>query len=200
MYEIIKRCLDFICSFIALICFLPFFLVIFFIIKLDSKGPVFFIHERLGKGGKKIKIYKFRTMVDGAESIMKTLPNNIREEYEKNFKLNNDPRVTKAGAFLRETSLDELPQLINILKGDMSIVGPRPIVEKELLKYGPYDVRLLTVKPGLTGYWQVNGRSNTSYDERVSLDMEYIDKRCLIVDFTIILKTLRVVFKKTGAR
>ena len=185
---------------IAFVVFSPIYLLIAIIVKLDSPGNILFAHERLGKTGKKIKVYKFRTMVINAEQILKNMPDEKIKQFEENFKFENDPRITKVGKFLRESSLDELPQLINIFKGDMSIVGPRPIVENEIKKYGKHGSKLLTVKPGLTGNWQVNGRSNTSYGERVRFDMDYIDTRSFPLDIVIILKTVSVMYKKVGAK
>ena len=130
---------------------------------------------------------------------MRNFTQEQKREFEKNFKLENDPRITKAGNFLRKTSLDELPQLWNIIIGNMSVVGPRPIVEKEIEKYGEYADKLFSVKPGLTGYWQANGRSDTTYEERVQMDMFYIDNCSLLMDIKIILKTFISVIKKEGA-
>ena len=199
IYEALKRCFDISSSLIAVIVFSPLFLVLGIVVKLDSPGPVFFGHTRLGQNGKKIKVYKFRTMVINAEEILKNMTADMKREFEENFKFENDTRITKLGSFLRKSSLDELPQLLNILIGNMSVVGPRPIVEKEIEKYGIYGNKLLTIKPGLTGNWQAGGRSDTTYDERVQLDMEYIDKRSFLMDIKIILKTVLVVFKKEGA-
>lgn len=198
-YNFFKRLFDIISSLAALIILSPFFIVISIIIKIDSRGEAIFGHNRLGSNGKIIKVYKFRTMVKNAEEILRNLPPDQKREFEKNFKLENDPRITAVGNFLRKTSLDELPQLLNILIGNMSVVGPRPIVEKEIQKYGKYGSKLLTVKPGLTGNWQANGRSNTTYEERVKLDMDYIDNRSFWLDIKIILKTVVAVFKKEGA-
>ena len=199
IYEALKRCFDVISSLIAIIVFLPLFLVLGIVVKLDSPGPVFFGHTRLGENGKKIKVYKFRTMVINAEEILKNMSVDMKREFEENFKFENDTRITKLGRFLRKSSLDELPQLLNILIGNMSVVGPRPIVEKEIEKYEIYGDKLLTIKPGLTGNWQAGGRSDTTYEERVQLDMEYIDKRNFLMDIKIIFKTVFVVFKKEGA-
>jgi lipopolysaccharide/colanic/teichoic acid biosynthesis glycosyltransferase len=200
IYRFIKRCFDVINSIIAIVVLLPLYLVIAIVVKLDSKGPIFFVQERLGKAGKKIKIYKFRTMATNAEQILKNMSDEMKREFEENFKFKNDSRITKVGKFLRESSLDELPQLINIFKGNMSIVGPRPIVEKEIEKYGKYGYKLLSIKPGLTGNWQVSGRSDTTYEERVKFDMDYIDSRSFWRDIVIILKTVGVVFKRIGAK
>lgn len=200
IYFFIKRVVDIIGSLIGIIILSPVFLILSILVKLGSKGPVFFAHKRLGYHGELIKIYKFRTMVTNAEKLLDELSPEQKEEFSKNFKLENDPRITKIGNILRKTSLDELPQLLNILKGDLTIVGPRPIIEKEIELYGKYGKKLLTVKPGLTGYWQVNGRSDTTYEERVQLDMYYIDHRSLGLDIKIIFKTFSEVFKKRGAR
>lgn len=139
-------------------------------------------------------------MVINAEELLNNLSPEQKEEFAKNFKLESDPRITKVGNFLRKSSLDELPQLLNILKGELSIVGPRPIVEKELKNYGIYGEKLLSVKPGLTGNWQANGRSDTTYEERVEMDMQYIDNRSIFMDIKIIFKTFSAVIKKQGAR
>lgn len=200
IYELAKRCFDVISSCFAVIFFSPLYIAIAIFVKWDSKGSIFFAHERLGKDGKKIKVYKFRTMLTNAEQILSDMPIEMKREFEENFKFENDPRITKLGKFLRESSLDELPQLINIIKGDMSIVGPRPIVVKEIEKYGKYWDKLLSVKPGLTGNWQVSGRGDTTYDERVKFDMDYIDTRSFLRDIVIILKTVGVVIKRVGAK
>lgn len=199
-YEVIKRIFDIISSLSVIIVLLPVFIIISILIKIDSKGPVIFGHKRLGKNGKFIKVYKFRTMVQNAEELLKKLTPDQKKEFEINFKLENDPRITKIGRVLRETSIDELPQLFNILIGNMTVVGPRPIVEKEIEKYGEYGSKLLSVKPGLTGNWQANGRSDTSYEERVQLDMDYIDNRSFLLDMKIIFKTIWSVLKREGAR
>ena len=151
------------------------------------------------KGGKDIKVYKFRTMYSNANEIFENFTPQQKEEYYKNFKLDNDPRVTKLGGFLRKTSLDELPQLFNILKGDMTIIGPRPIVEQEVEKYGDKAEKLFSVVPGLGGYWQANGRSDTTYEERVEMDMYYIDHMCFTLDAKILFQTIFSVLKGEGA-
>jgi len=200
MYRFIKRGFDILVSFVALVLLLPVSLILAVLIKLDSKGPVFFLHKRIGKNGKEIKIYKFRTMVQNAEELLKRFTPEQKKEYEENYKLDNDFRITKIGNILRKTSLDELPQLINILKGDMSIVGPRPLVKDELEKYGENKDKFLSVTPGLTGNWACNGRSNIGYDERIKLELDYIDNCSLMFDIKIILKTAVSVFKKEGAK
>lgn len=199
-YLFMKRFVDILLSSCALIGLFPVFLAISIAIKLDSDGPVFFAHERVGKNRKKIRVYKFRTMVKNAQDLLRALPPEKKREFEQNFKLEEDPRITRTGRFLREKSLDELPQLLNVLLGHISFVGPRPVVEKELLKYGSRSRELLSVKPGLTGHWQINGRSDTTYDERVRLDMYYIYNRSLLLDMKTILLTVPAVLHNRGAR
>ena len=174
-------------------------IIIAILIKFDSPGKIVFGHTRKGKGGKDIKVYKFRTMYENSKEIFDNFTEEQKQEFYKNFKLDNDPRITKIGNFLRRSSIDELPQLINILNGSMSIVGPRPIVEKEIALYGEYAPKLFSVVPGLTGYWQANGRSDTTYQERIKMDMYYIDNRSLGLDLKIIFKTFSSVIKGEGA-
>lgn len=199
IYSILKKIFDVSISFISLILLSPVFLILAILVKLDSKGSVFYAHKRKGKNRSDIKIYKFRTMYSNSDEIFQSFTTEQKEEYYKSFKLDNDPRVTKLGGFLRKTSLDELPQLLNVLKGDLSLIGPRPIVEKEISKYGEYADKFFSVIPGITGYWQANGRSDTSYDERIQMDMYYIDNRSFMMDIKIILKTVISVIKKEGA-
>lgn len=200
VYDFVKRFADIICSAIAIILLSPFFIIISIAIKATSKGPVIFVHNRVGKNGKKIGIYKFRSMVMNAEELIEKFTPEQKEEFKKNFKLENDPRITKIGKFLRKTSLDELPQLFNILKGDLSIVGPRPIMEVETKIYGKYKDMLLSVKPGLTGFWAANGRSDTSYKRRRAMEIYYVKNRSLLFDIKIIFKTVISVFKGDGAK
>ena len=200
MYRIVKRILSILCSVISIIVLSPLFIIISLVVKISSKGSVFFIHERIGFQGKKFKLIKFRTMVDNAEDMIAAFTPEQKKEWEENFKLKDDPRITKIGKFLRKTSLDELPQLINILKGDMSFVGPRPIVEDELSWYGDNKEKLLSVKPGLTGWWAVNGRSDIPYPERCDLELYYVDHFSFGLDLKIIIKTLGAIIKKDGAR
>lgn len=195
-----KRILDIIISLIGLILLLPVFLIIGIVIKLESKGPIFFIHKRIGKNGKKIGIYKFRTMVPNAEELIKKFTPEQIKEFKENFKLENDPRITKVGKFLRKTSLDELPQILNILKGDLSIIGPRPVIEEELEKYGKNKEKFLSVTPGLTGYWAANGRSCTSYEQRMLMELYYIDNLSWKMDLKIFFKTIISVLKREGAK
>lgn len=198
-YKIVKRTSDVALSSIALVGLLPIFAVIALAIKLESKGPVFFKHTRIGKDGKIIKIYKFRSMVENAEDLIDKFTPEQMKEYQENYKLSNDPRVTKVGEFLRRTSLDELPQLINILKGDLSIIGPRPVVADELKKYGTNIKKFLSVTPGLTGYWAANGRSCTSYEQRMQMELFYIDNLSFKLDVKVFFKTIGAVLNRRGA-
>lgn len=199
IYDFVKRVFDIVCSLIGLIVLSPVFIIISILIKTTSEGPVFFAHKRVGKDGKTIKIYKFRSMVTNAEELIKQFTPEQKAEYEKNFKLENDPRVTKVGKFMRKTSLDELPQLINILKGDISVVGPRPVMDVETKIYGNYRDMLLSVKPGLTGFWAANGRSATTYARRRAMEIYYVKNRSVLLDLKIIFKTFISVFKRVGA-
>lgn len=195
----IKKIIDKLISAVSLVILSPVFLIIAICIKLESKGPVFFIHKRIGKNGKEIGMYKFRTMVPNAEELIKSFTPEQMKEFKENFKLENDPRITKVGKILRKTSLDELPQLINILKGELSIIGPRPVIEEELERYGENKLKFLSVTPGLTGYWAANGRSNTSYDERMKMELYYIDNMSWKMDMKVFFKTIISVLKKEGA-
>ncbi len=199
-YLFIKRVLDILGSVIGIIVFSPVLLIIALAIKIeDPKGKIIFGHMRVGKDGNMFHCLKFRSMFANAEEMKKNFTEEQKREYAETFKLQNDPRITKVGKFIRKTSLDELPQLFNILKGDMTLVGPRPIVTDELEFYGEYDVYYKAVKPGLTGLWQVNGRSDTTYDERVTFDMEYVSTRTVIGDIKIIFMTILKVLKRDGA-
>ena len=202
IYRFIKRTFDFIISGLSLILLSPVFLLIAVLIKFDSKGKVFYKHKRIGKNGEYIYLYKFRSMYsDSKERLEKMLENpEIRKEWEENYKLDDDPRITKIGAILRKTSLDELPQLFNILVGDMSIVGPRPVIDDEIKKYGSNKDKLLSVTPGLTGWWACNGRSCTSYEDRMKLELYYVDHRSILLDIKAIIKTAISVIKKDGAK
>ena len=199
-YIKIKRVIDVILASVALILLSPLFAIIAIAIKIDSKGPVFFAHKRIGKNGKIIKLYKFRSMVINAEELIKSFTPEQMREYKENYKSTNDPRITKVGKFLRKTSLDELPQLINIINGDLSIIGPRPVVADELEKYGVNKDKFLSVTPGLTGYWAANGRSNTTYEQRMEMELYYIDNLSLKMDIKVFFKTILSVLKKEGAR
>lgn len=199
IYIKIKRVFDIILSIIALVLLSPVFLIISIAIKLDSKGKVIFKHKRIGKNGKEIYIYKFRTMVENAEEVMKTFTPEQMKEFKENYKLENDPRITKVGNFLRKSSLDELPQLLNILKGDLSIIGPRPIIEEELERYGEKKSTFLSVTPGLTGYWAANGRSCTSYEDRMKMELYYVENISFKLDMKVFFKTVISVIKRQGA-
>lgn len=204
IYKFFKRIIDIIGSLIGIIILIPTSLVIYIARKISKEddGPLFYEQLRYGKNNKVFRIYKFRSMCIGADKKLKEyLQENesARKEFEETHKLRDDPRITKIGNFLRKTSLDELPQMINILKGEMSFVGPRPIVEGEIDKYGDNREKFLSVKPGLTGYWQANGRSNTTYEERMNMELYYVDNCSLWLDIKIFFKTFVVVLKKEGA-
>lgn len=196
--QVVKRMFDIIVGGFITIILLPVLGLIALIIKIDSSGPVLFVHWRLGKGRVKFGQYKFRTMVQNAEEILASNPE-LRAQFEQDYKLKNDPRVTRVGAFLRKWSLDELPQLFNVLKGEMSLVGPRPIVENEIEKYGIFADALFSITPGMTGLWQVSGRSDVGYEERVKLDLLYIERWSLWEDLKIILLTPGAVLSRRGS-
>lgn len=198
VYRATKRSFDFTVALFLLTLSSPLLLTLAILVKLSSKGPVFFAHRRLGRDGKEFHCLKFRTMIANAEERLRHDPE-LRKRFEEKFKLEDDPRITPLGSFLRKTSLDELPQLLHVLSGEMSLVGPRPIVEAELAKYSIYAHKLLTVKPGLSGLWQVCGRSDTTYPQRVIMDMHYIDHRCLRLDLRLLVLTASAVIRKSGA-
>jgi len=200
VYRFFKRLFDVIMSVLAIIVLSPVYLVIAILIKCDSRGPVFYKHHRLGKNGKPFGMYKFRSMVVDADKKLGELPDEMQEEYEENYKISDDPRVTKIGRFLRETSLDELPQFINVIRGEISLVGPRPIVERELEKYGDNKEKFLSVIPGITGNWQANGRSDVTYKERMELELYYVDHASFWLDIVILFKTVFAVLKRKGAK
>lgn len=190
--------------FISIILFIIFFIpCIYLIIKIKKDGgDAIYEHERVGQYGKKFKCYKFRSMVVNSAEVLQNLLESdpvAKAEWDKDFKLKNDPRITKIGNFIRKTSLDELPQLWNVLKGEMSLVGPRPIVAAELERYGKYVDDYLSVKPGLTGLWQISGRNDISYQERIALDIEYIKNQSFLGDIIILLKTIHIIVTKKGA-
>ena len=198
----IKRVLDLVMVTLGGLVLLPFLLLIALAVKLSSPGPVLYGHKRLGLNGRHFKAYKFRSMVTDAdkklESVLDADPKR-KEEWKASHKLKDDPRVTKIGKLLRRTSFDEFPQLLNIIKGEMSLVGPRPVTDEELEKYGENSLRILTVKPGLTGLWQVSGRSDTNYAVRVSHDLYYIQSWSVWLDFWIMYRTPGAIFKGKGA-
>ena len=203
IFFFIKRCIDIILSLLGLIILSPVFLLIAILIKKEDHGNVFYKHKRIGHMNQDIYIYKFRSMTNKYKTFdefYQTLSDEQKQEWDENFKLENDPRITKIGNFLRKTSLDELPQIINILKGDMSVIGPRPVVNDEIEKYGNQKAKFLSVKPGLTGYWAANGRSATTYEDRIKLELYYIDHCSLLLDIKIFFKTILSVLKKEGAK
>lgn len=199
MYHIIKRAFDIVFSLVLIVVLSPLFIIISLLILLGSKGNPFFAHYRIGKNGKVMYIYKFRTMVPNAEDMIKDFTPEQKKEWEENFKLKDDPRITKIGKFLRATSLDELPQLFNILKGEMSFVGPRPIIESELEWYGKDKDKFLSVTPGLTGWWASHGRSTIKYPERCKLELYYVDHASVSLDIKILFMTVFSVFRRSGA-
>ena len=201
-YSFLKRTVDITASATALLLLSPVFLVTSLAIKNDSKGPAMFTQKRIGKDGKLFEIYKFRTMVPDADKKLFELLENDEEaakEYKLNKKLKNDPRITKVGNFLRKTSIDELPQLINVLKGDMSLVGPRPYLPREIDDMGNYYDTIIESKPGITGLWQVSGRSNTTFEDRLEFDMEYNENKGFFYDMGLLVKTVGSVVKGDGA-
>jgi Undecaprenyl-phosphate galactose phosphotransferase WbaP len=198
----IKRVTDLAIAVIGGILILPFLLIIALLILIDSPGPVLYRHLRLGMNGRHFYAYKFRSMVaDSEERLEKLLKSDveIEREWKSNHKLTRDPRITRIGKFLRKTSIDEFPQLINILKGEMALVGPRPIVDTEVEKYGEDYSRIFSIKPGLTGLWQVSGRSNTNYEERIAYDTFYLQSWSVWMDLWILFKTFGVVMRGKGA-
>ena len=201
-YSFLKRTVDITASAAALLLLSPVFLVTSLAIRKDSDGPAMFTQKRIGKDGKLFEIYKFRTMVpDADKKLFEMLEKDekAREEYKINKKLKNDPRITKLGNFLRKTSIDELPQLINVLKGDMSLVGPRPYLPREIKDMGEYYDTIIESKPGITGLWQVSGRSNTTFEQRLEFDKEYTENKGFLYDMGLLTKTVGVVVKKNGA-
>ena len=198
-YFVAKRIVDLTLSSIALVVFFPLIAIIALAVRLDSRGSVLFRRRVIGMGGDSFDMYKFRSMVEGAEGMLDQ-DEELRKLYYVNCKLDEDPRVTRVGKLLRVTSLDELPQLLNIFLGHMTFVGPRPIAADEIDKYGPSFERFKTVKPGITGIWQICGRSDLPYEKRVEMDMMYIDQRSILLDLWIIASTVPAVLVKRGAR
>lgn len=189
-YYIIKRIIDICGSLVGMILLSPVFLIVSILIKLeDPKGSIIFKQERNGKNGKVFYMYKFRSMVHNAEELLETLKSQ-NEMSGPVFKIKDDPRITKIGRIIRKTSIDELPQLFNVLKGDMSFVGPRPPIPREVAQYNEYQMQRLAVKPGITCIWQVSGRNNIDFDEWVELDLKYIRERSTFLDIKLILMTI----------
>lgn len=204
LYDFFKRIIDIIGGLVGVILLIPITLCVYIarVIKKENDGPLFYEQLRIGKNGKEFRFYKFRTMVMNAdEKLEEYLEQNeeARKEYEKYKKLKHDPRITGLGEFLRKTSIDEFPQFINVLKGNMSLVGPRPYLHREIKDMGDNYHTIISVKPGLTGYWQVNGRSDRKFKERTKMDVEYIRDRNLWFDIKILIKTVLNIFIKEGA-
>lgn len=197
-YTISKRILDIALALFGMLLLLPVFALIALCITFDDGGPVLHYREIIGRHGRRFYALKFRTMMPDADSYLEK-HSELMQKFRINMKLENDPRVTRMGRFLRKTSLDELPQLYNVLIGQMSLVGPRIIHPSELPRYGKFAPKRLSLRPGITGLWQISGRQHISYQERVQLDMLYIDTRCFYGDLVILIKTLKVFIKHTGA-
>lgn len=199
IYFIAKRLFDIIFSFTLLVVLFPFFVIISIISLIAQGYPIFYNAERIGKNGKPFKMFKFRTMIRGADKLL----DDLKDKNETNgptFKIENDPRMTKFGKILRKTSIDELPQLLNILIGDMTFVGPRPPLRSEVEQYDEFAKLRLTAKPGLTCIWQCSGRNEIEFDEWMKMDVEYLQKRSLLFDFWLILKTIPAVITQKGAK
>ena len=202
-YRFVKRFFDILSSGLFLIIFSWLYLILAIVVKCSDGGSVFYCHDRVGKGGKPIKMPKFRSMRKNADKLEDILTPEQLEEYKREYKLDNDPRITKVGKFLRKTSLDELPNVWAIFIGNISVIGPRPLMRTEVEeKYGPAADKLLSVKPGMIGWWAANGRSNTTYEsgERQKLELYYVDHCSIWLDIKIIFKTIAGVFKRTGAK
>lgn len=198
IYSILKRLIDIVGALFGLIILSPILIIVGVLIKLESKGPIIFAQKRVGLNGKEFKMYKFRSMVANAEEIKEKL----KEKNEMSgpmFKIKDDPRITKIGKFIRKTSIDELPQLINVLKGDMSLVGPRPSLPNEVKEFEPWMLKRLDVKPGLTCYWQVMGRNNIDFENWMKLDIKYVNERSFWLDIKLIFKTFFVLFGDENA-
>ncbi|MCR5146605.1 MAG: sugar transferase [Clostridia bacterium] len=202
-YDIIKRGIDIVAGLIGCIFLLPLMLVVKIINVINKdNGSIFYVQKRIGKNGKEFKLYKFRTMVENADKKLRCIlkeNEELREEYETNKKMKDDPRITKAGKILRKTSLDEFPQFVNILKGDMSLIGNRPYLRREKKDMGNYYKYIVKTKPGLTGLWQTSGRSNISFEDRLKIEKGYSEQYSLKTDFKIFLKTVRDVVRGIGA-
>ena len=199
-YLVAKRVFDIVSCLIGLIVLSPIFLITAIAIKVeDPKGKVFYSHNRIGKGGEIIPVYKFRSMFSNSDELFKQFTPEQKAEFEEFQKLKDDPRVTKVGKIIRKTSVDELPQLVNVLKGEMSVVGPRPIIQKELDRYGDHKDAYLSVLPGLTGMWQAYGRNNLTFAERIKMDVYYVKECSMKLDLTILFRTIKTVLVGEGA-
>lgn len=198
-----KRIMDIVGSIVGIAILIPLTIVVKIVNILNKDfGPLFYSHERIGKNGKHFKMYKFRSMCGNSQEVLEKLlaeDEEARKEWEEHRKLNDDPRITKIGKILRKTSLDEFPQFLNVLKGEMSLVGPRAVIDGEIEKFGEFKDAVLSVKPGITGYWAAHGRSETSYEERVEMEFHYVVNNSIFMDIGILLKTVISVLKKEGA-
>lgn len=198
IYLIAKRITDIVCSLAGLIVLSPILLITAIAIKMDSKGPIFFKQDRVGKDERIFSMYKFRSMVVNAEELKKSLEKE-NEMSGPMFKMKKDPRITRVGRFIRKTSIDELPQLVNVIKGDMSLVGPRPSLPKEVAQFEPWMKERVTVQPGITCFWQVSGRNNIPFKEWMELDIKYVRERSYLLDLKLIFKTFFVLFGDDNA-
>ena len=200
-YKIIKRFLDFIFAFLLIILLIPLFLIIGILIKISSKGSIIYIQKRIGKNNTSFSCYKFRTMHPQSKYLLKKIlvkNKDFKNQFSETRKIVNDPRITRFCKFLRFSSLDELPQIFNVLIGDMSFIGPRPIVKSEIKKYGKEFGKVFSIKPGISGLWQVSGRNNLSYDKRVELDINYSENINFLLDIKIFIKTIVVILFPFG--
>ena len=200
-YKIIKRFLDFIFAFLLIILLIPLFLIIGILIKISSKGSIIYIQKRIGKNNTSFSCYKFRTMHPKSKYLLKKIlvkNKDFKNQFSETRKIVNDPRITRFGKFLRFSSLDELPQIFNVLLGDMSFIGPRPIVKSEIKKYGKEFGKVFSIKPGISGLWQVSGRNNLSYDKRVELDINYSENINFLLDIKIFIRTIVVILFPFG--
>ena len=200
-YRVLKRLFDLLFSLFLIIFLIPLFFIIVILIRVNSKGDIIYSQKRIGKNNKTFACYKFRTMHPKAKYLLKKILQNnhiLKKEFENTRKITNDPRITNIGKFLRFTSLDELPQIFNVLKGEMSFIGPRPIVKTEIKKYGNNFEKVFSVKPGISGIWQVSGRNKISYKKRVELDIIYSENISFILDIKIFIKTIYIILFPYG--
>ena len=195
---VIKRAIDIIGSLVLLVLLSPLLLVIAVAIKLDTPGPIFYKRRLIGQGGKPFMVFKFRSMVANAHELLTQNPT-LLQQYQQDLKIAHDPRVTRVGGILRQTTLDELPQLINVLKGEMSLVGPRMLGDVELARFGEYRDKVLSVKPGMAGLWVASGRHTLPFERRIELEMEYVDRWSLWLDIKVLLASVLIVIRRVGA-
>ena len=198
-YLIAKRVTDLVVATLGLAIMLVPMMLIIILIRLESPGPAIYVHNRIGKNGEPLKLLKFRSMVLNAEEMIDAFTPEQKEEWSRNYKLENDPRITRIGRFLRKSSMDELPQLINVLKGELSIVGPRPVVAEELERYGRNKEKFLSVTPGLTGYWQAYARNSCTYEQRMKMELHYVENASFWWDIIIMFATVGAVLQGKGA-